>query len=73
METPGAPAVSFPEATPPAENLYLLQEYRKPGLLKHPVFRPDGELASMNGRLRLCPYYFVEGDGVSLGGILATF
>ena len=56
-----------------AENLYLLQEYRKPGLLKHPVFSPDGDLYPMNGRLRLCPYYFVEGDSVSLGGILATF
>ncbi|MEX0331540.1 MAG: hypothetical protein AB3N64_08975 [Puniceicoccaceae bacterium] len=56
-----------------ADNLYLLQEYRKPGLLKHPVFNLEGKLYPMNGRLRLCPYYFVEGDGVSLGGILATF
>ncbi|MEX0327016.1 MAG: hypothetical protein AB3N33_13095 [Puniceicoccaceae bacterium] len=56
-----------------ADNLYLLQEYRKPGLLKHPVFSPEGELYPMKGRMRLCPYYFVEGDGVSRGGILATF
>lgn len=56
-----------------AENLYLLQEYKKPALLKHPVFRGEGELAEMSGRLRLCPYYFVEGDSVTLGGILATF
>jgi hypothetical protein len=56
-----------------AENLYLLQEYRKPGLLKHPVFREEGDLVPMNGRLRLCPYYFINGDTVSLGGILATF
>lgn len=55
------------------ENLYLLQEYKKPGLLKHPVFRNEGELVPMNGRLRLCPYYFVNGDTVELGGILATF
>ncbi len=54
-------------------NLYLLQEYKKPGLLKHPVFRQDGQLSPMSGRLRLCPYYFVEGDGVELAGILATF
>jgi hypothetical protein len=54
-------------------NLYLLQEYRKPGLLGHPVFRNEGELVPMNGRLRLCPYYFVSGDTVDLGGILATF
>jgi hypothetical protein len=55
-----------------AENLYLLQEYKKPARLQHPVFR-EGELATMNGRLRLCPYYFVEGDSASLGGVLATF
>lgn len=55
------------------QNLYLLQEYRKPARLKHPVFSPEGELFQMNGRLRLCPYYFVEGDQVELGGVLATF
>ena len=27
----------------------------------------------MNGRLRLCPYYFVDGDSVDLAGVLATF
>jgi hypothetical protein len=55
------------------DSLYLLQDYKKPALLKHPVFREEGELAEMSGRLRLCPYYFVEGESVSLGGILATF
>ncbi|HKJ91238.1 MAG TPA: hypothetical protein VJ960_08915, partial [Oceanipulchritudo sp.] len=55
------------------KNLYLLQEYRKPALLKHPVFSPDGERTGMKGRLRLCPYYFVKGDGADLGGVLATF
>lgn len=55
------------------ENLYLLQEYRKPARLKHPVFNQDGELMPMNGRTRLCPYYFVNGDEALLGGILATF
>lgn len=56
-----------------ASNLYLLQEYKKPARLRHPVFRPDGELHSMSGRLRLCPYYFVENDHAGLGGVLATF
>jgi hypothetical protein len=55
------------------DNLYLLQEYKKPARLKHPVFSPEGELFQMNGRLRLCPYYFVEGDKVDVGGVLATF
>jgi hypothetical protein len=54
-------------------NLYLLQEYRKPARLKHPVFSPEGELFGMSGRLRLCPYYFVKGDAATTGGVLATF
>ncbi|MGC9450469.1 MAG: hypothetical protein ACP5I4_03395 [Oceanipulchritudo sp.] len=55
------------------ENLYLLQEYRKPARLRHPVFNPQGEVVPMNGRTRLCPYYFVDGDESLLGGVLATF
>ena len=31
-----------------------------------------GRLESMEGRARLSPYYFVSGDEVTLGGILAT-
>lgn len=31
-----------------------------------------GQLESMEGRARLSPYYFVSGDEVTLGGILAT-
>lgn len=30
------------------------------------------ERVNMEGRVRLCPYYFVQGDTVALGGILAT-
>jgi hypothetical protein len=26
----------------------------------------------MQSRVRLCPYYFVTGDDVKLGGVLAT-
>ncbi len=56
-----------------SENLYILQDYRKPRRLTHPIFDPEGELRPMQGRLRLCPYYFVQGDDVEVGGILATF
>src|SRR5437773_4556106 len=31
-----------------------------------------GELKTMKGRVRLCPYYFIEGDRVKLRGALAT-
>lgn len=30
------------------------------------------ECVPMSGRVRLSPYYFVEGDQAKLGGILAT-
>jgi hypothetical protein len=32
-----------------------------------------GEVRDLEGRVRLCPYYFVTGpDDVALGGVLAT-
>lgn len=61
-------------------NLSIVQEYHKPMRLKHPVYanreEEDGELFStfdMEGRLRLCPYYFTEADQAQLTGVLATF
>ncbi|MBI5192959.1 MAG: hypothetical protein HZA08_05895 [Nitrospirae bacterium] len=32
----------------------------------------SGELRNMKGRVRLCPYYFVEGEEVNMRGIMAT-
>ena len=59
------------------ENLHVLQEYRKPKRVSHPVFTVrDGAPATAEtkpGRLRLCPYYFVVGGQVRLSGALATF
>jgi hypothetical protein len=54
------------------DNLYLLQQYRKPARLQHPVYDEKGAVRTMNGRLRLCPYYFVDGDHTETAGILAT-
>lgn len=54
-------------------NLSILQEYRKPMRQRHPVYSEEGEVYAMQGRVRLCPYYFVEGDSAALGGVLATF
>lgn len=56
-------------------SLHILQDYHKPKRLQHPVFSPDADhgVYSMQGRLRLCPYYFVEGDQSRLTGVLATF
>jgi hypothetical protein len=58
-------------------NLHVLQEYRKPKRLTHPLYRPDGAGApaprNEAGRLRLCPYYFIVEGQARLSGALATF
>lgn len=59
-------------------NLHVLQEYRKPKKVEHPLYEtakeglPPMALAKA-GRLRLCPYYFVVGGQARLSGALATF
>lgn len=56
-------------------SLHILQIYEKPKRLRHPVYAPDGsETYSMEGRMRLCPYYFVDekAQKAELHGILAT-
>ncbi len=55
------------------ETLHILQTYRKPCRLTHPVYQEDGQVVPMEGRLRLCPYYLVHGEEVQLVGALATF
>jgi len=58
-------------------NLHVLQEYRKPKKVNHPLYRTAaGGLPVPReeaGRLRLCPYYFVVGGQARLSGALATF
>jgi len=56
---------------------YVLQRYHKPKILEAQYFDFDtNQLVSMPGRVRLCPYYFVAGQGdaghAQLGGVLAT-
>ena len=54
-------------------NPTILQKFHKGTLFEHRYWDPDsGELKTMKGRVRLCPYYFVEGDRVKLPGALAT-
>lgn len=65
-------AVSAFEKTP-----FVLQRYEKTRLVETAWFDFDkNESAPMKGRVRLCPYYFVAGEGDAarpqLGGILAT-
>ena len=55
-------------------SLHILQTYEKPRRLRHPVYRDDGSLYQMEGRMRLCPYYFVDSKAhrAQLHGVLAT-
>jgi hypothetical protein len=60
-----------------ATSPYILQRYEKPRLVDFQWFDFErNQLTPMPGRVRLCPYYFVVGDGdaarADLGGVLAT-
>jgi hypothetical protein len=51
----------------------IMQRFHKGSLFEHQYWEPDsGELKTMKGRVRLCPYFFVEPDRVNLRGALAT-
>jgi hypothetical protein len=56
---------------------YVLQRYHKPALVDAQWFDFDRrQIVPMKGRVRLCPYYFVQGESdtarAQLGGVLAT-
>jgi hypothetical protein len=56
---------------------YILQRFHKTRVMDSAYFDFDrGQLVPMPARVRLCPYYFVHGEGDSartqLGGVLAT-
>jgi hypothetical protein len=60
-----------------ATSPYVLQRYHKPALVQAQWFDFEKEqLVAMPGRVRLCPYYFVTGEGdaarANLSGVLAT-
>ena len=51
----------------------IMQQFHKGALFEHPYFADGtGGLQVMKGRVRLCPYYFVEGDRVRMRGALTT-
>jgi hypothetical protein len=59
------------------ESPRVLQRYHKPALVEIQWFNFEkNEVMPMKGRARLCPYYFVSGEGDAarpqLGGVLAT-
>jgi hypothetical protein len=63
-------------------NLHLLQVYKKPRRLEHPVYEASPSEAGVPiaafatpkpGRIRLCPYYFLIDGQPKLSGALVTF
>jgi hypothetical protein len=62
-------------------SLHVLQEYKKPRRVQHRIYRMEEggagpgsvTLAPADGRLRLCPYYFILGGAAKLAGALASF
>lgn len=51
----------------------IMQKFHKGRLFDHQYWDGDsGELKTMKGRVRLCPYFFVEQEKVKLRGALAT-
>ena len=55
----------------------VLQRYHKPKVVESSYYDfTSGQLVPMPGRVRLCPYYFIVGEGdaarAQLGGVLAT-
>ena len=56
-----------------AEQPWILQEFHEGRKIEHPVFREDGSTEMMQGRVRLCPYFFTDAAGeTTFGGCLAT-
>jgi hypothetical protein len=56
-------------------NLHVLQTYMKPRRVRHALYagEPPHDAREVDGRLRLCPYYFVVDGKTRLSGGLATF
>jgi hypothetical protein len=52
----------------------IMQRFHKGGLFEHRYWDPAAskELKTLKGRVRLCPYFFVEPDRVKIRGALAT-
>ncbi len=52
---------------------HVLMRFAHSRIIEHPYFDPStGEVRTMRGRVRLCPYYFLAGGETKLCGALAT-
>jgi hypothetical protein len=55
-----------------SEHPRVLQRFMKGALAKQDYVAENDELVTLNGRARVCPYYFVVNDRITLGGVLVT-
>jgi len=53
---------------------WMMQQYEPGRVVEHPYFEEEtGEVKIMKGRVRLCPYYFIDSEGkTKMGGTMAT-
>lgn len=55
------------------QHSWMMQTFREASLIEHPVYLADGSVIKQPGRVRLCPYYFTDANGLTkLHGCLAT-
>jgi hypothetical protein len=50
----------------------IMQRFHKGRLIDHRYWDATDEIKTMRGRVRLCPYFFVENAKINLRGVLAT-
>lgn len=51
---------------------WILQKFHNTAIFSHPYFDTDNHVVQMDGRIRFCPYYFVDGKKAHLSGALVT-
>lgn len=54
-------------------NPHMMQRFHRARVVRHPMWDDTRQASTpLQSRVRLCPYYFVHDEEVTLGGILAT-
>ena len=55
------------------DHLHILQRFHKPKRIRHTVFADSGDPVAMEGRVRICPFFFRRKENdFALGGVLST-
>ena len=55
------------------EQPWMIQQFHEGRHIEHPVFNDNGSVEMMQGRVRLCPYFFTNTSGqTTFAGCLAT-